>query len=270
MKWSAVITTYNSCSVVERAVESILSLDSEEAPSDIVVVDNNSEDNTVDILSAYANNITLRVNRENLGLSRANNIGAELAQGESLFFLNPDVEILPGAVSELYDFQMDHPAAAIIGPGMIDASGRLQSTARTWPTPWIVASRRTRFGNTAAGKKLSDDHLNRFFSREMPVRPHWLVGAALWLTPQGKERVGFMSENYFLYFEDVEWCARAWKRNMEVWYVPSAVIRHVCRRESSSGGEALKHHMKSMLRFFFTHPGLSAGLKSRGEHVEEG
>ncbi len=263
MKWSAIITTYNSFSVIGEALDSILSLDSGEAPWDIVVVDNNSTDNTVDVLKTYGSRINLITNNTNLGLSRANNLGAAAAGGESLFFLNPDVKLLPGAVTSLHEFQKTHGSAGLLGPMMIDVDRLPQSTARTWPTPGVIAARRTGFGRTALGKRISRKHLHSFSGTD-PVRPHWLVGAALWLTPEGRRRVGLMSEKYFLYFEDVEWSLRTWKRNMEVWYVPSAVIMHVCKRESSSGGDALKHHLRSMFRFLLSHPAVALGMGPGG------
>lgn len=259
MKWSAVITTYNSGPVIEGAIDSILSLDPGEAPCDIIVVDNHSQDDTGKVLSSYGKRITVLLNPSNYGLSRANNQGAALARGDSIFFLNPDVEVLPGAVTCLFQFQEDHPDAAILGPAMLNASGELQPTARTWPSPRVIAARRTAFGGSSRGKRISFDHLTRFASDSEPVMPHWLVGAAMWLTPAGRERVGLMSEKYFLYFEDVEWCWRAWERGMEVWYVPEARIRHVCKRESASGGKTLGYHMKSMIRFLLTHPAVIAG-----------
>lgn len=263
MKWSAVITTYNSSSVIRGAVDSLLSLGPDEAPADIVVVDNASFDGTADILREYGEDLRVIANDSNLGLARANNIGAAKAEGDALFFLNPDVKVLPGAAAALAGFQLDHPEAALLGPRMLDGDGIPQSTARTWQTPLVIASRRTVFGRTPVGRRITDEHLNRFGCEE-PVMPHWLVGAAIWLTPRGRERVGLMSEGYFLYFEDVEWCHRAWKRGMQVWYVPSAVIMHQCRRESGSGGEALRHHLRSMLRFLVTHPATALGFGPGG------
>ncbi len=214
MKWSAVITTYNSGPVIAGAIDSILSLEPCEAPLDIVVIDNNSRDDTGKVLSSYGNRITVVFNPSNYGLSRANNQGAALARGDSIFFLNPDVEVLPGAVTRLFQFQGNHREAAILGPAMVNASGELQPTARTWPSPLVIAARRTAFGGSAMGKRISFDHLNRFAMASEPVMPHWLVGAAMWLTPAGRERVGLMSEKYFLYFEDVEWC---WRAGKEEW-----------------------------------------------------
>jgi len=264
MKWSAVITTYNSGQVVCRALDSIFALSPAEMPVDVVVVDNSSSDNTVDLIKSHNMPVKLILNRRNIGLAKANNLGALTASGDSLFFLNPDIELIPGAITELSAFQSSNPEAAIIGPCMVDENGIVQSTARTWPSPSVIASRRTPFGKTQWGRYLSSDHTTRFSSSDEPTEPHWLVGAAMWLTPRGRDRVGLMCEKYFLYFEDVEWCWRAWKMGMEVWYVPRAKIRHVCHRESASGGRALRCHLRSMIRFLTTHPGLMVGALPGG------
>jgi N-acetylglucosaminyl-diphospho-decaprenol L-rhamnosyltransferase len=265
MKLSAIITTYKNGQVVCRALDSLFSLSSTELPANVVVVDNSSSDNTISLLMNYKHPIELILNKQNVGLAKANNLGAAAATGDSLFFLNPDVELLPGAVTALFNFQRNNPKAAILGPRMRDERGITQSTARTWPSPAVIAARRTQFGTTLRGRKVSLDHLNRFNSLDEPSRPHWLVGAALWLTPGGRDRVGLMSRKYFLYFEDVEWCWRAWGKGMEVWYVPGAEIRHVCHRESASGGKTLRCHLKSMIRFVATHPGVLIGAVPRGD-----
>ena len=91
MKWSAIITTYNSEEVIGRAIMSLQALPSSEKPSDIVVVDNASSDGTVGIIKSADPHVKTVLNRHNLGLSRANNIGARVASGNSFFFINPDV-----------------------------------------------------------------------------------------------------------------------------------------------------------------------------------
>lgn len=251
--WSAVITTFNSAATIEAALDSIQSLPGRELPSDIVVVDNNSKDNTLE-LAMNRPGVKVVAQSENLGLAGANNIGAGAASGDCLFFLNPDAMVLPGAVSALMRFSRFHPEAALLGPAMTDGQGVPQSTARTWPSLLGIAARRTALGKTGIGARAAERHLNTFCGDE-PQPVHWLVGAALWLTPRGRSTVGLMNEAYFLYFEDVEWCRRAWRKGMEVWRVPEAVVMHECRRESAGGSRrAAALHFRSMIRFFASHP----------------
>lgn len=251
--WSAVITTFNSAATIESALDSIQSLSGLEMPVDIVVVDNHSQDNTLDLVS-NRRGVKVIACSENLGLARANNLGAKAALGEHLFFLNPDAMVLPEAVTTLMRFSLSHPEAALLGPAMTDRDGVQQSTARTWPSLLSIAARRTCLGRTELGRRAVERHLH-LFNTDEPRPVHWLVGAALWLTPRGRSTIGLMNEAYFLYFEDVEWCRRVWQSGMEVWRVPEAVITHECRRQSAGGsGRAAALHFRSMIRFYMTNP----------------
>lgn len=259
--WSAVITAYNSGGTLGAALDSLLSLPPSESPADVIVVDNASTDNSRKI--ALSRGVRLVENSRNLGLSRANNIGAGHATGESLFFLNPDAMVTPGAVSALRSFAQTHERAALLGPAMRNGEGVVQSSARTWPSLFSVAARRTCFGRTPTGRAVLRRHLHRF-SSGVPRKVHWLVGAALWLTPAGRSTVGLMNPAYFLYFEDVEWCMRAWRRGMEVWLVPDAAVTHECRRQSANPSDrAALLHFRSMVRFFFNNPSALFGMGPR-------
>ncbi|NOQ22869.1 MAG: glycosyltransferase [Candidatus Aegiribacteria sp.] len=250
---SVVITSFNSASTLGDTIESLLKLAISESPCEVIVVDNASSDNSVEIAEGYSQ-VTLLCSPKNLGLARANNMGAGKASGGSILFLNPDTVILPGALHTLMNFQLNHPNAALLGPMMLDSSGIVHSTARTYPTLFDIMLRRTPLGKLPGAKKHIRKHLNPADTHK-PSVVDWVVGAAMWLTPAGRERVGLMSEKYFLYFEDVQWCMRASDAGMEVWFVPGAVIRHDGRRESAGGSAtALWFHLKSMVRFFSEYP----------------
>ena len=255
---SVIITSYNSSSTLSDTIESLLRLNSDETPKEIIVVDNASSDGSADIAENFQE---LRVLRSdvNMGLAKANNRGAEISTGRSLLFLNPDTEILPGALNTLMKFEETHPDAGLLGPAMLDSSDTVLSTARTFPTLLDIILRRTLLGKLPGTHARQRKHL---FSAELnnPSRVDWLVGAALWLTGSGRKEFGLMSPAYFLYFEDVEWCFRAREAGMEVWYVPDAVIRHACKRESAGKpGKALWFHLISMIRFFIEHPSVAIG-----------
>jgi hypothetical protein len=256
---SVVVTTYNSADVVGGLLDSMSALDPAESPAEVVVVDNASSDRTLEEVRGRAG-VTVIPRGRNLGLSRANNIGAAAASSGHLLFLNPDVRVREGALAALMQTAAERPDAALLGPAMYDSGGRLQSTARTYPSLMDIALRRTPLGRSGWGGRRLRRHL-------FPVddtrtsRVDWLVGAAIWLTPAGRSAVGLMSERFFLYFEDVEWCWRAASRGMDVLYVPAAAMEHVPRRESASGaGRVLWHHLASMVKFYVMHPGCSVGL----------
>lgn len=265
---SVVITSFNSATTLEGTIDSLIKLDISESPHEIIVVDNASSDNSAEIAERY-NQVKLLQNQKNLGLARANNIGAAEAAAGSILFLNPDTVILPGALHTLMDFQDRQPNAALLGPMMIDTSGNIQSTARTCPSLLDIMLRRTLLGKLPCSKQHLQKHLNPVNS-DRPYRVDWVSGAAMWLTPAGRAGVGLMSEKYFLYFEDVQWCMRAAEAGMDVWYVPEAVIRHDGQRESADGfGKALWFHLRSMVRFFSEYPCAVTGNCGKSRKKEE-
>ncbi len=257
---SVVITTFNSSGTIARCLSSLVNLDCSEAPRRIVVFDNASTDGTPEISSRFGCVRTVRSER-NLGLARANNAAASLCGPGPVLFLNPDVVVLPGSLSRLGQFCSGSDRVGIAGPALTSSGGTPQSSARSFPDPAAIAARRTPFGSTRAGRAAALRHLTARRSEDGGAfRVDWLTGAAMWITSEGRESFGLMSEKYFLYFEDVELCWRAWEKGFEVWLVPDARMEHVPRRQSAGRpGRALWLHLRSMARFYQDHPGALIG-----------
>jgi N-acetylglucosaminyl-diphospho-decaprenol L-rhamnosyltransferase len=264
---SVIVTAYDSGEYLGGLLDSLRDLSGSEVPREVIVVDNASRDGSAAIAGSRAGVRLIRSGR-NLGLARGNNLGAREASGSSLLFLNPDITVHPGSLEALMAFQDSHPGAFILGPALTGPDGAVQSTARTYPGLLDILYRRTALGRLpGAGPRLRR-HLNPA-GTDRPSRVDWLVGAALWLTPSGRKGAGLMPENYFLYFEDVEWCWRANHLGGEVWYVPDSVMGHVHRRDSAGRSRrALRHHLSSMVRFYTRHPTALAG--SRGDRRGKG
>lgn len=257
---SVVITTFNSAPFIGSALSSLAALPASESPAAVTVVDNCSSDGTAEAAASFGGVRVIR-NTANLGLARANNIGAEASPPGDVLFLNPDVEVLPGSVGALLELARERPEAGLVGPALLAPDGTPQNPARTFPTLADIAARRTPLGRLSFARRRIERHFSPS-SASSPCRVDWIVGAAMLLTSRGRDRFGLMSERFFLYFEDVEWCWRAWREGMEVWYHPGARIIHVARRESSGRpGRAAWLHLTSMLRFYCMHPSALTGRR---------
>jgi N-acetylglucosaminyl-diphospho-decaprenol L-rhamnosyltransferase len=259
---SVVIVTYNSAQAIGSTLDSLAALPGPERPLQIIVVDNASKDDSAGIASSRPGIEVLR-SAENKGLAAASRMGAAVAGGSSLLLLNPDVIVREGSLASLSAFASSHPSAGVLGPSLLGTDGSIQSTARTFPSLASIAGRRTFLGRLPALGRAVDAHLHPV-APEAPGTSDWLSGAALWLPPRGRALLAGFSPRYFLYFEDVDLCWRCWESGLEVWYVPSSVMVHLCRRESAGRpGKALWLHLRSMLRFFADHPQAAFGHARR-------
>jgi len=154
--------------------------------------------------------------------------------------INPDVRLtadpFPALLAALAD-----PRVAIVAPVITDAAGRMESTARRFPTPLSIL-RKAVFGAPAAEYEFGS----------APLAVDWVSGVFLVVGSQAYSQLGGFDERYFLYYEDVDLCARARALGHEVLLVPGAQAMHAARRDSHRKLRYMRWHLASMGRFFLT------------------
>jgi GT2 family glycosyltransferase len=195
---SIVIVAYNCGDVVEECVVSCL----REKQAEIIVIDNASTDSTVDIVSRHAGNqLSLIVNEQNRGFTKACNQGIARAKGEFVFLLNPDARLQPGAVEQLVGYLKSHPDTAIVAPSLYFPDGSFQNYTRRFPSVrglWVESFVPMRYWNRFKSYRRYTCHNVDFGSDRQVEQP---AGAALlfrnrWL----------LDETYFIYGSDVDLC----------------------------------------------------------------
>ena len=211
-----VIVTFNSGETIKKCLSSVL----ENSPgTEIIVVDNNSSDNTVEIIKSFREKVMLIEAGDNLGFSKSNNLGASFAKSSFLVFLNPDTEILQkGSLEKLRDVLVENPGFGLIGPKLIYLNGNVQKSVRNLPAVSLA------FKEYILGKKGSygfyipeGEGLNEVES---------LVGACMIIRKETFKKAGRFSEKYFLYYEDLELCKSVRKLSLKVGFYPKVEIRH--------------------------------------------
>jgi N-acetylglucosaminyl-diphospho-decaprenol L-rhamnosyltransferase len=204
--------------------------------AEVVVIDNASNDGSAQELEraireehmhAWARLESLP---RNGGYAYGNNapIRAALRRSQPpdlVLLLNPDTELLPGAITALLDFMRDHPECAIAGSQLLDEHGQPHCSAFNFPTAWSELDRGVELG--VITRLLS----NRTVQRAIPDRPtevDWVAGASMLVRREVFERIGLIDESYFLYFEEVDFLLRAQRAGLKTFYVPtSRVIHHM-------------------------------------------
>ncbi|MFH1353889.1 MAG: glycosyltransferase family 2 protein [bacterium] len=261
MMVSAIIVNYNTGPVTKACVESLLK-QKLPFPLEIIVVDNASSDESVSFLRSDFPEIAVIANRKNLGLAAGVNTAIAKATGDYYLVLNPDVVVLPGAITDMVEYMEKHKKAGMAGGKLLSPNGRLQYSCFRFYTPLTVLQRRTWLGKTKAGRVGVARFLMKDYDHKSPREVDWLMGSCLLLRAEAVQEVGGMDERFFLYFEDVDWCRRMWEAGWRVVYLPTANFSHYYQRSSQQGGAAslvtnrvVREHIKSAIKYFWKYRG---------------
>lgn len=221
---SIVIVSFNAARVLEKCLLSLedgcLGLG---GAWEVVLVDNASEENVRKKITGFKNShggikITEVFNKENLGFSRAVNQGIKKSRGQYILLLNPDVVCQQGSITSLYNFASERKDLVLVGGGLLDSDGQPQ--ASVFHLPSIKgAFGEFWFGQRGAFSKYLPDFIG-------PVEVEAVVGAVMLIPREVIEKVGFLDERYFMYFEDLDYCRRVKNVGFKVFYFPEAKFTH--------------------------------------------
>lgn len=216
-KLSIISVSYNSEEFIEKFVKSVLKF--KPKSSELIILDNGSSDNTVDLLKKFGGQIILIESSENLGFSKGNNRAAKEATGEYLFFLNPDTEVSSNIFDELLDFYEESNDAGIVAPKLVMADGKTQSSVKKVPTVWGA------FEEFVLGVRNAYSQYTP--KAEEAVEVDVVYGAAILISKEIFDSLGGFDEKYFLYYEDVDLCDRVRNSGKKVYYYPKVFVKHL-------------------------------------------
>lgn len=246
---SVITVTHNHAAYIGRCLEALLP-EIEQVGGEVIVIDNRSNDESAAIAQQYSG-IHLHINQTRRGFSANNNCGMALAKGRYLLLLNPDTEVLPGALQTLVDFMEQHPQVGLCGAQLLFPDGTVQPSPRRFPTLGSVIARRTPLRRFLRHSRQNRRHLMMDVDHSQ-VRPvDWLLGACLLIRREVLETAGPLDEGYFLYVEDIDWARRIHQAGWQVYYVPTAQIihHHLAVSDKSLWSPYMGFHLKSMLRY---------------------
>lgn len=195
MKLSVVIVNYNVRYFLELCLRSV-SAAIESIDAEIIVVDNNSSDESCSMVSKLFPDITLVSNKENIGFSKANNQGVAIAQGEYVCVLNPDTIVAEDTFEQLLLFSSSQDNLGIISCRLIDGAGRyLPESKRHVPLPSIAIKKLLGLSNNYYASEVQENAVAK-----VPV----FVGAFMLMSKRVYDEVDGFDERYFMYGEDID------------------------------------------------------------------
>jgi len=267
-KLSIVIVSFNTRGDLERCLES-LAANPPEIPHEIIVVDNASSDGSVEAVRQRWPVVRVIAHGSNDGFAVANNLGIRAASGTLVLLLNSDCVVPAGAIDRLTERLRARADAAVAGPRLVDAAGRTELSFGRMISPW--AELRQKFIGRAYDRGFAPavNWVNRAASSERTV--DWVSGAALLVYRADAEAAGLLDERFFLYTEDVDFCAAIRARGRKVLFTPAATITHLRgRSRATEPGAANAAYRRSHLAFYEKHharwaPLLRAYLRFKGQ-----
>jgi GT2 family glycosyltransferase len=250
LELSIIIVSYNARADLERCLQSL----HEPPPSaghEIIVVDNGSADKSVEAARGWRDVQVIDAGA-NLGFAAGNNVGIRASRGENLLLLNSDTVVPPGAVDALLRQLREHAEAAVVGPRLLDDEGRAELSFGRMLSPLTEwRQRRLVLGNQR--KEPAASRTVEAMTRQKQW-PDWVSGACLLVRRADAEAVGLLDERYFMYTEDVDFCAAIRARGRRVLFTPAVEIIH--RRGRSAVGQragVAAAYRRSHLAFYEKH-----------------
>lgn len=268
MRLSIIIVSYN-CRAHLHACLATLATVPPAVAHEIVVVDNGSTDGTSAAVRRDWPEVHVIDTGANVGFAKANNIGIRQSTGELILLLNPDTFVPAGAIDTLVATLDSRPDAAVVGPRLIDARGRAELSFGSMMSPLAELQQKMLVAGNDRGVPFVTAYVNRLTRRQREV--DWVSGACLLVRRADAEAVGLMDERYFLYTEDVDFCAAIRAHRRAILFTPSAEIVHARGRSRASAVPAANRaYRASQLAFYGKHhprwlPVLRAYLKLKGE-----
>ena len=199
---------------------------------EIIVVDNGSQDGTVEMLQNEYPAVKLVRNDCNMGFTVPMNQALRLGGGRYLLQLNPDTLILPkangkAAIDCLVAFMDAHPETGICGPKVLNRDHTLQKPCRRGEsTPWAVITYFTGLARLFPKSKIFGQYLMSYLDEDQTNPVDGVAGSCMLIRREVVEQIGYLDERFFAYQEDADYCFRARQAGWKVYYMPEAQIIH--------------------------------------------
>ncbi|QQG40488.1 MAG: glycosyltransferase family 2 protein [Candidatus Levyibacteriota bacterium] len=218
---------------------------------EIIVIDNNEEPTIKSELSKKFPNVIYIKTNKNIGFGAANNLGAKVAKGEFLFFLNPDTKVFLNTIDALINFLKNHHHAGIVAPLLLNKKCNpysLQGSAVLTPFRAIMCLSfiQKLFPENIIYKEYYLLDWDKKFIREVDVIP----GTAFLVRKKIFEEVGGFDERFFLFFEENDLCMRVKEFGYKIYITPNAKVMHLWG-ESTKSLPNTKEIFKKSREYYF-------------------
>jgi GT2 family glycosyltransferase len=233
---SILIVHYNTPGLLRQTLKGITKANPQ-VSYEVIVVDNNPSQRIGEMIRKEFPEVKLVVSNENVGFGRGMNAAMQIATGRYYLVFNPDILLAEGALETMVKYMDTHAEVGMIGPRLNNPDGSLQLSAYTYMKPEVIVYRRVPFiGRLGFAKKAVDEYLRVGADHTKIQEVDYVLGAAMFVRKEAVDQVGGFDPEFFVYFEDQDWCRRFWLAGWKVLYFPEVALIHYHRRETAKGG----------------------------------
>ena len=222
---SIIIISYNVKDLLINCIKSIKNT-IQNTTYEIIVVDNNSSDDSVQAITLMFNDLKVISNNKNVGFAAANNQAIKICRGEYLLLLNPDTIVFDNTINGCLTFFKDTPDAGLVSCKILNPDMSLQSSCRNDRS--LLTEIIENLGFQVILKKLdlfSNSYLRNWKHNKIRSVP-CVSGAFMLVSQKTVNQVGLLDETFFFYGEETDWCVRIRNQRLKIYFIPEFQIIH--------------------------------------------
>lgn len=275
MRVSVIIVSFNASELLKACLWSLFQSQTNHE-LEVVIVDNNSADDSVSMVREYFPQVILIENPWNAGFAAGVNQAYVASTGGYVLLLNPDARLRPGAIDRVVEFMETHPECGICGARLVNPKGDLEPSARRFPSSIYKFLTTSGLSTHFASSKVFGRGDYRYFDHNSVLEVDWVPGTFSAIRRRMIEQLGFFDERFYLYYEETDLCLRAKGAGWKVYFVPDAEVVHEgggCSKTlrdmefDTGGAQLLKFRMRSEMLYFRKNYGISSVIANAGVEV---
>ena len=249
MDVSVIIVNWNTAQVTCDCLRSVYE-QTRGVSYEVIVVDNASSDDSVEVIKRDYPQVILIENNENRGFAAANNQGMVIAKGRYVLLLNSDTIILDNAIAKTLEFAKNLPDAAVVGCKVLNPDRTLQPTCFMFPSVLNMLLSTTYLYKIFPNSKFFGRERMSWWDRSDVREVEVVTGCFMLVRREAMKQVGMMDERFFMYGEETDWCYRLKQEGWNVMFTPDAQIIHLGGASSNQIKPAMKMQLSASLLQF--------------------
>lgn len=248
---SVCIVTRNASESLKSYLDSVMKSVGDTAKVEIIVIDNESTDDTKSMLQEGYPNAQHIYCEPGVGFTKGVNLAVTRSQGEFILIATPSTEAIGNSIPLLLDHLNQYPNVGVVGPKIINPDGTTQHSSKKMPTPTVAMLHTFHLFGLIGPNRILNEYFLYDYTSDQPIEAESLTMSLLIARRRVFENVGLLDEDLFIWASDVDWCHKVQQTTWKQFFIPKAVAIH--RRNSVSKKQPYRNLVlyHKDLRYFY-------------------